>query len=303
MRLPEIARHPDRGRTMKRKLCSAELTSDGRAMLNLACGDRIHNEWTNIEYSKSLGALMDKHPLLTRTFHRVGLISNESFEHHKHIGKELLYADLNEGIPFEDGTFDVIYHSHFIEHLDRKQALAFLRECHRVLKRGGIIRVVTPDLEMAAANYLTALKDLENGSGSKEAYDWAMLELFDQFVRTEPGGDMKFLLQEGISAARDHVETEIPEAEPGRSGSLRRKIVTTWKKATGRLDPQRLGELHRWFYDRYSLKTLLTLAGFKEVWVCDAHSGRIEDWSMFALDADPDGTLYKPGSLYMEASK
>ena len=80
-------------------------------------------------------------------------------------------------------------------------------------------------------------------------------------------------------------------------------IITTWKKATGKLDPQRMGELHRWFYDRYSLKTLLMSAEFKDVRVCDAHSSRIEDWSRFALDADPDGTVYKQGSLYMEASK
>ena len=288
---------------MKRKLCSPKLTRDDRAMLNLACGDRIHNEWTNIDYSKSLGALMSKYPLLTIVLYGIGLVSNESFKHHKNTGKELLYADLNGGIPFGDETFDVVYHSHFIEHLDRKQALPFLQECYRVLKRRGIVRVVTPDLEIAATNYLAALRNLEKGSGSKEAYDWAMLELFDQFVRTEPGGEMKAFLQKRVFPARDHVENEIPETENGRPESLRWKIITTWKKATGKLDPQRMGELHRWFYDRYSLKTLLMSAEFKDVRVCDAHSSRIEDWSRFALDADPDGTVYKQGSLYMEASK
>lgn len=53
----------------------------------------------------------------------------------------------SENLPFDDDSVDRIYLSHVIEHLDDRGAFHFLREASRVLKPGGVLRVVTPDSE------------------------------------------------------------------------------------------------------------------------------------------------------------
>ncbi|OKH17249.1 hypothetical protein [[Limnothrix rosea] IAM M-220] len=63
------------------------------------------------------------------------------------------------------------------------------------------------------------------------------------------------------------------------------------------------GEVHQWMYDRYSLERLLEECGFVEVKQCAAHESRISNWTSFNLDTEPDGAIYKPDSLYMEATK
>jgi predicted SAM-dependent methyltransferase len=44
-------------------------------------------------------------------------------------------------------SFDFIYSEHFVEHLSKKNALRFLKNCNEILKPNGIIRIVSPDLE------------------------------------------------------------------------------------------------------------------------------------------------------------
>lgn len=63
------------------------------------------------------------------------------------------------------------------------------------------------------------------------------------------------------------------------------------------------GEIHRWMYDRFSLKTVLESVGFKDANRVGPMESRIPNWSSFNLDTDPDGETYKPDSLYMEAIK
>lgn len=78
--------------------------------------------------------------------------------------------DVTKGLPFDDASVDGIYSEHFIEHLSQGQGLAFFRECRRVLKPGGIVRIATPDLDEIVARYGT-----ENWLGSgfvRHGYDW-----------------------------------------------------------------------------------------------------------------------------------
>jgi hypothetical protein len=63
------------------------------------------------------------------------------------------------------------------------------------------------------------------------------------------------------------------------------------------------GEVHKWMYDRYSLAACLGEAGFVQVRECSAFESGIPGWRDFHLDTEPDGTIYKPDSLYMEAVK
>jgi methionine biosynthesis protein MetW len=53
-------------------------------------------------------------------------------------------ADVEQGLPYEDEFFDVVHAGEVIEHLyDTK---AFLSECRRVLKPGGLMLFTTPNL-------------------------------------------------------------------------------------------------------------------------------------------------------------
>ncbi|HSX36464.1 MAG TPA: methyltransferase domain-containing protein [Patescibacteria group bacterium] len=55
------------------------------------------------------------------------------------------WCDLEQGLPFPDATFDVVYAAELIEHLFNPDFL--LEECHRVLKPKGTIIVSTPNLQ------------------------------------------------------------------------------------------------------------------------------------------------------------
>lgn len=46
---------------------------------------------------------------------------------------------------FADGAAELIYSSHNLEYFDREEARAVLREWHRVLMPGGLLRVAVPD--------------------------------------------------------------------------------------------------------------------------------------------------------------
>lgn len=63
-------------------------------------------------------------------------------------------ADLTEGLPFlPDGQFDAVYSEHFLEHIPRKAAAALLKDCCRVLRPGGHIRLAMPDLDECIRAY------------------------------------------------------------------------------------------------------------------------------------------------------
>lgn len=58
-----------------------------------------------------------------------------------------LSLDIDDGLPFSDNSVSGIYSEHFIEHLTQAQILRLLRECRRVLRAGGRLRIATPDLD------------------------------------------------------------------------------------------------------------------------------------------------------------
>lgn len=61
--------------------------------------------------------------------------------------------NLARGIPFDSDSVDGIFHEHLLEHIDISSGYRFMQNCHRVLKTGGILRVVVPDAGAATASY------------------------------------------------------------------------------------------------------------------------------------------------------
>lgn len=66
---------------------------------------------------------------------------------------EVAYLDAGKKFPLPDESFDYIYSEHIFEHLTLTQGLSMLRECYRVLKPGGHIRLATPDLDFLINMY------------------------------------------------------------------------------------------------------------------------------------------------------
>jgi hypothetical protein len=62
------------------------------------------------------------------------------------------------------------------------------------------------------------------------------------------------------------------------------------------------GEIHRWMYDRFSLRRLLEKSGFTDVRVCRADESRIVGFNSYNLDV-LNGKTRKPDSLFVEAIK
>ena len=67
--------------------------------------------------------------------------------------------DPAEGIPFETGSVSIVYSEHFIDRLALPQAIGLLRECHRVLCPGGILRVSTPSLRALIDAYIDGRRE------------------------------------------------------------------------------------------------------------------------------------------------
>ena len=113
--------------------------------LNLGCGLQVSDRWTNVDYA--LGARFAKIPffrLLNRKLRLFDFDWNEKIYLH----------NLTKKFPWADCTIDAVYSSHTLEHFSREDGRRFLAECHRVLRKNGIIRIVVPDLQHNVVEYI-----------------------------------------------------------------------------------------------------------------------------------------------------
>ncbi len=273
-------------------------------LLNIGCGSVFHSAWTNIDLESA--------------------------------SPDVRSYDISKGLPYPNAHFDGCYSSHVIEHFTQSEAKQLLSECFRVLKSQGVVRVVVPDLESIAINYLSALEQVENGGVEAEPnYDWMVLELYDQTVRGCTGGQMGHYLSKDDLKNKDFVLSRIGfEAEnfwasnkETKNRSYIEKIKSkriSWlinklkiylakylvlmmagKEAKAAFDEglfRSSGEIHRWMYDRYSLRRLLEQSGFVDVRICSAEESRIAEFNSYSLDTTK-GKVRKPDSIFMEGLK
>jgi predicted SAM-dependent methyltransferase len=68
--------------------------------------------------------------------------------------KGFLNLDLRAGLPLPDASAELIFSSHFFEHLRWEEATGLMRECRRVLKPGGVIRFQMPDYGKGFKGYI-----------------------------------------------------------------------------------------------------------------------------------------------------
>jgi predicted SAM-dependent methyltransferase len=129
--------------------------ADGLVKVNLGCGLAVAPGWINVD--ASLNAVLANLPraLLPLAYRLSG--SNRYYTREQYIGllsgHRFVHHDLAHSLPFADASADVVYSSHFVEHLFRDEALVLMRESLRILKPGGVVRVCVPDLAWAVECY------------------------------------------------------------------------------------------------------------------------------------------------------
>jgi len=65
-----------------------------------------------------------------------------------------LFLDATHRFPIKDNSISHIFNEHFIEHIPRHAAIAFLQDSFRILQPGGIRRISIPDVEALTRAYL-----------------------------------------------------------------------------------------------------------------------------------------------------
>jgi predicted SAM-dependent methyltransferase len=64
-----------------------------------------------------------------------------------------VFLNVSRRFPLKDSCLSYVYSEHMIEHIPEDDGLHVLREAHRVLRPGGVVRITTPDLQKLIAIY------------------------------------------------------------------------------------------------------------------------------------------------------
>jgi SAM-dependent methyltransferase len=107
------------------------------------CGWSAPRGWRNFDASPTLR--FERLPLIGRTFTRNASRFPQNVE----------YGDIVRGLPLSSGSCTGVYCSHILEHLSLDDFTTALRETKRILRPGGIFRLVLPDLEYSIKQYLS----------------------------------------------------------------------------------------------------------------------------------------------------
>jgi SAM-dependent methyltransferase len=240
-------------------------------ILNLGCGTKVSSspEVINIDWSVYLR--LRRNRVLRAVVPLV--VKGERLHHFKGLSDNIMVHNLAKGLPFPSNSIDVVYHSHFLEHLDRDVARVFLVEVKRVLKSGGIQRIVVPDFEQACRAYIAHIAISEIDSEEASKHDQYVAAIIEQSVR-----------RNGF-------------------GTSQQKPVRRFLENTFLGDARQRGETHQWMYDRVNLSELLLSIGYKSIVFQSYETSVVPQWNSYGLDLDEHGGEYKRKSLYIEARK
>jgi len=251
-----------------------------KKLVNIGCGRTYHPDWENYD-------LAPVHP-------------------------EIKKINLERSLPLPGKSYEAVYCSHVLEHLSRSRVPQVLKEFARILQPGGICRIVVPDLEQIARQYVNVLEAAKNNrTEAVYQHGWLTLELFDQMTRTWSGGFMGKWLGLAAGPIPDFISQRIgaeasrnqkPEAEEPLEFFARLFSQPEGWSAKAELEFQGSGEKHRWMYDQISLRQLMRMAGFAEIVVRRHNESSITNFVSYRLDSDSEGRPRKPDSLFMEGS-
>ena len=154
--------------------------------LNVGCGPAVKSGWLNIDIDPRL--------------------------------EGAVYMDATQPLLLRDASVDFAYCEHMIEHVKLSDAIAMLRELHRVLRPQGVLRIATPEMDK-----IVGLK-----SGKLDAQQ-------ENYVRLS---NVQF-------------GSEFERSSPQNSCYAINRTFHEWG--------------HQFIYDRSTLQSVLSHAGFRDV--------------------------------------
>jgi len=167
----------------------------------------------------------------------------------------------------EDETYDGTYSEHFIEHLTKNQGINFFVEMKRVLKAGGVIRIVWPSMDF-----------IDELNGPKDLSSNPFVEMYNKYI---------------ISRENNFIHPYYNNVMPLNQINK----LSPQKKVALRLLHQEGEHKHLW-YKNEMIDCLLEL-GFKDVKEEPYRKSRLADFEGLDKD-DPMRTLH---STVIEAYK
>jgi predicted SAM-dependent methyltransferase len=151
------------------RLFSKALAKDTRDRLHVGCGKVVLPDWINVDLERGPG---------------VDYVS-----------------DIRSGLPLRELAY--VYAEHFLEHLTESEGAKFLRDSRHALRKGGVLRVSTPNLDWVMVTHYSgnerdpvrkrrqcrAINRAFYGWDHRFLYNDAMLE---QSLRTAGFGEVTF---------------------------------------------------------------------------------------------------------------
>jgi SAM-dependent methyltransferase len=107
------------------------------------CGLTAPNSWVNFDSSPRL--MFERLPGVGQLADALGT---------RLFPANIRFGDIVRGLPVLDDSADAVYASHVLEHLAREDLPVALANTFRILKPGGIFRLIVPDLAWRAELYL-----------------------------------------------------------------------------------------------------------------------------------------------------
>lgn len=142
-----------------RHLLTDYLAAEPRPRLHIGCGTHTLDGWLNAD--------------------------------HEPHARSVLCLDATRPFPLPSNRFDAVFSEHMIEHVPQPGGAAMLRECRRVLKPGGRVRITTPDLAFVLDLYNPMPTPLQ-----QDYLRWSAAV----FVRGAPVADPVFVINNFVRA-------------------------------------------------------------------------------------------------------
>jgi hypothetical protein len=195
-----------------------------------------------------------------------------------------------------------------------------------VLKNDGRIRLVLPDLENIAREYIANIdKNLQIFA------EFNVIEMIDQCVRKKSGGELiKWYKSsqsnpELMAYISKRTGYSLSSKTNGKNMFLSRVRNLTWRSALikaqrfyievlvfilpkwykeNHISRTATGEQHVWMHDFNSIQKILLRTGFVSICKLDAYNSEVKNFPIYPLDVDLSGNSRKgEESMYIEAKK